>query len=34
MTADSLDQSCEGCRKLGIECTFEYVKKKPGRKNG
>ena len=32
--ADPLDKSCDGCRKLGIECTYDYVRKKPGRKNG
>ncbi|WRT66016.1 uncharacterized protein IL334_002967 [Kwoniella shivajii] len=25
--------SCEGCSKISIECTYGYVKKKPGRKN-
>ena len=25
--------TCEGCRKLSISCTYDYVKKKPGRKN-
>jgi hypothetical protein len=29
-----LDPTCEGCKKLGMECTYEYVRKKPGRKNG
>jgi len=24
---------CDGCRKLGLECKHDYVKKKPGRKN-
>lgn len=29
---DKVD-SCEGCTKLELDCTFDYVKKKPGRKN-
>jgi hypothetical protein len=24
---------CVGCRNLQIDCTFDYVRKKPGRKN-
>ena len=32
--ANHRDKTCDGCGKLGIECTYEYVKKKPGRKNG
>jgi hypothetical protein len=24
---------CDGCRKLALDCTFDYIKKKPGRKN-
>lgn len=24
---------CIGCRNLAIDCTYDYVKKKPGRKN-
>ncbi|WWC92058.1 uncharacterized protein L201_007012 [Kwoniella dendrophila CBS 6074] len=27
------ESTCEGCTKLTIECTYDYVKKKPGRKN-
>lgn len=24
---------CIGCRNIQIDCTYDYVKKKPGRKN-
>ena len=24
---------CEGCAKVGLPCTYDYVRKKPGRKN-
>lgn len=32
---DEVDASnpCIGCRNLQIDCTYDYVKKKPGRKN-
>ncbi|ORY28818.1 hypothetical protein BCR39DRAFT_534017 [Naematelia encephala] len=25
--------ACQGCHRLGLECTHDYIKKKPGRKN-
>lgn len=28
-----VSKECIGCRNLQIECTYNYVKKKPGRKN-
>ncbi|KAK9897844.1 hypothetical protein P389DRAFT_62398 [Cystobasidium minutum MCA 4210] len=31
--ADDTSRPCEGCTKLHVDCTFNYVKKKPGRKN-
>ncbi|WWD03805.1 hypothetical protein V865_001861 [Kwoniella europaea PYCC6329] len=30
---EKLSVSCEGCHKLSITCTHEYVRKKPGRKH-